>query len=99
MVFQPARRPAAGRKLIRRRFRAPESGTGEVRAPEVGAGEIGTSVTEDRPRSLSAESGARRLAEARVAVNRREADLEAAFTPKQRAAVRDRLEDISEAGR
>ncbi|MFI9039881.1 hypothetical protein [Streptomyces sp. NPDC053726] len=44
-----------------------------------------------------------RLAEARVAVavavDRREAGLEAAFTPEQRGAIRDWLEGISEACR
>jgi hypothetical protein len=39
------------------------------------------------------------LAEARVAVSRREAELEATFTPEQRAAIRDWLEGISEACR
>jgi hypothetical protein len=45
------------------------------------------------------ESGRARLAEARVAVSRREAELEATFTPEQRAAIRDWLEGISEACR
>ncbi|WP_275466443.1 MarR family winged helix-turn-helix transcriptional regulator [Streptomyces noursei] len=44
-------------------------------------------------------SGRARLAEARIAVDRREAELEAAFTPEQRGAVRDWLEGISEACR
>ncbi|MEO3872743.1 MarR family transcriptional regulator [Nonomuraea sp. B12E4] len=43
------------------------------------------------------EAGEARLAEAREAVARREAELEAAFTPEQRAAVRDWLEGISAA--
>lgn len=45
------------------------------------------------------ESGRVRLAEARVAVDRREAELEAAFTPEQRGTIRDWLEGISEACR
>ncbi|GFE13214.1 hypothetical protein Sgleb_12610 [Streptomyces glebosus] len=45
------------------------------------------------------ESGRARLAEARIAVDRREAELEAAFTPEQRGAIRDWLEGISEACR
>jgi DNA-binding MarR family transcriptional regulator len=45
------------------------------------------------------ESGRARLAKARIAVARREAELEAAFTPEQRGAVRDWLEGISEACR
>lgn len=36
------------------------------------------------------------MAEARVAVDRRETELEAAFTPDQRDAVRDLLAGISE---
>ena len=45
------------------------------------------------------ESGRARLAEARIAVARREAELEAMFTPEQRGAIRDWLEGISEACR
>lgn len=45
------------------------------------------------------ESGRARLAEARIAVDRREVELEAAFTPEQRAAIREWLEGISEACR
>jgi DNA-binding MarR family transcriptional regulator len=45
------------------------------------------------------ESGRMRLAEARIAVDRREAELEAVFTPEQRGAIRDWLEGISEACR
>ena len=44
-------------------------------------------------------SGRTRLAEARVAVARREAELEAAFTPAQRTAIRDWLDGIYEACR
>ncbi|MET7934203.1 hypothetical protein [Streptomyces sp. NPDC005322] len=45
------------------------------------------------------EAGRARLAEARIAVDRREAELEAGFTPEQRGAIRDWLEGISEARR
>jgi DNA-binding MarR family transcriptional regulator len=45
------------------------------------------------------ESGRARLAEARIAVARREAELEATFTPEQRGLIRDWLEGISEACR
>jgi DNA-binding MarR family transcriptional regulator len=45
------------------------------------------------------ESGRALLAAARSAVARREAELEAAFTPEQREATRDWLEGISEACR
>ncbi len=45
------------------------------------------------------EAGRTRLAEARVAVDRREAELEAAFTPGQRGAIRDWLEGVSAACR
>jgi DNA-binding MarR family transcriptional regulator len=45
------------------------------------------------------ESGRARLAAARSAVARREAELEATFTPEQRGAIRDWLEGISEACR
>ncbi|WP_242892885.1 MarR family winged helix-turn-helix transcriptional regulator [Actinomadura litoris] len=45
------------------------------------------------------ESGRTRLAEARVAVARREADLEAAFTPEQRTAARDWLDGVARACR
>lgn len=45
------------------------------------------------------EPGSKRLAEARIAVNRREAELEAAFTPKQRAAIREWFDGISQACR
>lgn len=45
------------------------------------------------------ESGRARLAAARIAVARREAELEAMFTPEQREAIRDWLEGISEACR
>lgn len=41
------------------------------------------------------ESGRARLAQARVAVARREAELEAGFTPAQREAIRDWLEGIA----
>lgn len=44
-------------------------------------------------------AGRKRLAAARVAVNRREAELEAAFTPAQRETIRIWLEGISEACR
>lgn len=43
------------------------------------------------------ESGQVRLAAARIAVARREAELEAMFTPEQRGAIGDWLEGISEA--
>lgn len=43
------------------------------------------------------EAGRTRLAEARVAVARREAELEASFTPAQRVAIRDWLEGVSDA--
>ncbi|MFD6162011.1 MarR family winged helix-turn-helix transcriptional regulator [Nocardia sp. NPDC060256] len=43
------------------------------------------------------ESGRTRLAEARIAVGRREAELEASFTPAQQAAIRDWLDGISDA--
>lgn len=43
------------------------------------------------------ESGRARLAAARIAVDRREAELEAAFTPEQRDMIRGWLEGISEA--
>ncbi|MDL4773547.1 MarR family winged helix-turn-helix transcriptional regulator [Actinomadura xylanilytica] len=43
------------------------------------------------------EPGQARLAEARIAVERREAELEAGFTAGQRAAIRDWLDGISEA--
>ncbi|MFI6044920.1 MarR family winged helix-turn-helix transcriptional regulator [Nocardia sp. NPDC051321] len=43
------------------------------------------------------ESGRARLAQARVAVGRREAELESSFTPAQQAAIRDWLEGISDA--
>ncbi|WP_327091152.1 MarR family transcriptional regulator [Nonomuraea sp. NBC_01738] len=43
--------------------------------------------------------GRTRLAEARVAVDRREAELEAAFTPEQRSAIRDWLDGVSAACR
>ncbi|MFI6169623.1 MarR family winged helix-turn-helix transcriptional regulator [Nocardia sp. NPDC051052] len=43
------------------------------------------------------ESGRARLAEARIAVGRREAELESSFTPAQQAAIRDWLEGISDA--
>ncbi|MEV6066757.1 MarR family transcriptional regulator [Nocardia sp. NPDC052001] len=45
------------------------------------------------------EAGRERLAAARVAVARREAELEAAMTPKQRETVRDWFTGISEACR
>ncbi|MFG3530188.1 MarR family winged helix-turn-helix transcriptional regulator [Streptomyces sp. NPDC047917] len=45
------------------------------------------------------ESGRTLLARARVAVDRREAELEAAFTPEQRDAARDWLEGVSGACR
>ncbi|MFI7000763.1 MarR family winged helix-turn-helix transcriptional regulator [Nocardia sp. NPDC050175] len=43
------------------------------------------------------DSGRARLAEARIAVGRREAELEATFTPAQQAAIRDWLDGISDA--
>jgi DNA-binding MarR family transcriptional regulator len=43
------------------------------------------------------DAGRTRLKKARVAVTRRETELEAAFTPEQRAAVRDWLDGIAEA--
>ncbi|MFF2324557.1 MULTISPECIES: MarR family winged helix-turn-helix transcriptional regulator [unclassified Streptomyces] len=43
------------------------------------------------------ETGRNRLAEARAAVDRCEGELEAAFTPEQRAASRNWLEGISKA--
>ncbi|PXX70781.1 MarR family transcriptional regulator [Nocardia tenerifensis] len=43
------------------------------------------------------EAGRARLAEARIAVGRREAELEADFTPAQRAAIRDWLDQIPNA--
>ncbi|MFF1646471.1 MarR family winged helix-turn-helix transcriptional regulator [Streptomyces sp. NPDC058240] len=45
------------------------------------------------------ESGRTLLARARIAVGRREAELEAALAPEQREAVRDWLDGISEACR
>ncbi|RJO78476.1 MarR family transcriptional regulator [Nocardia panacis] len=43
------------------------------------------------------ESGGERLAAARLAVERREAEIETAFPPEQRRAVRDWLDRICEA--
>ncbi|MEV6769036.1 MarR family transcriptional regulator [Nocardia sp. NPDC051030] len=43
------------------------------------------------------DSGRTRLAEARIAVARRETELESRFTPEQRGAIRDWLEGISDA--
>lgn len=43
------------------------------------------------------ESGRARLSEARIAVGRREAELESSFTPAQQAAIRDWLDGISDA--
>ncbi|WP_242910513.1 MarR family winged helix-turn-helix transcriptional regulator [Actinomadura terrae] len=45
------------------------------------------------------DSGRERLAEARVAVARREAELEAAFTSEQRSAARDWLDGVATACR
>ncbi|WP_433207911.1 MarR family winged helix-turn-helix transcriptional regulator [Nocardia sp. CA-107356] len=45
------------------------------------------------------ESGRSRLAEASIAVNRREAELESAFTPEQQKTIRDWLDGISDACR
>lgn len=49
--------------------------------------------------STKAAFGRTRLAEARIAVNRREAELESAFTPDQRKMIRDWLDGVAVACR